>query len=60
MNQSFDLGPDHIAVDLEELRAVFILLNESKKLHDGGYYEAHSVQERARLLLAQIINKATE
>lgn len=60
MNHFVDLGPDHVAVDLEQLQVVLALLNESRKLHDGGYYEAHAVQERARRLLGEIITKATE
>lgn len=60
MNPVFDLGPDHVAVQLDDLMQVLQLLNQSKTLHDRGIYEAHKVQEEARLLLAQMVQKATE
>jgi hypothetical protein len=60
MNPLIDLGPDHIAADLEDLRAVLALLNQAKKLHDGGHYEAHAIAERARLLLQRVIVEGTE
>jgi hypothetical protein len=59
MNQIIDLGPDLVAVDLENLREVFQLLNEAKLLHEGGHYEAHKVSDAARLALAKLIEKAT-
>ena len=34
------------------LEAVLGLLDESKKLHEGGYFEAHSVAAKARKMLA--------
>lgn len=60
MNHLIDLGPDQVAVDVEDLRAVLALLNEAKKLHDGGWYEAHEVAERARLLLQGVILRGVE
>lgn len=60
MNRFYDLGPDVVAVDLVDLVAVLDLLNQSKRLHDLGDYQAHQVQENARRALADIIQKATE
>lgn len=55
-----DLGPDCVAVDLLELMAVVKLLQESKRLHEGGQYEAHKVAEDALKALQAIIEKAIQ
>lgn len=55
-----DLGPDRVAVDLLELMAAVKLLQESKRLHEGGRYEAHKVADDALKALQKIIEKATE
>lgn len=60
MKTHIDLGPDHVAADLEDLMSVLALLNQAKKLHEGGHYEAHAVAERARLLLQRVIVECTE
>jgi energy-converting hydrogenase A subunit M len=44
-------------VEKEDLQDVLDLLNEAKKLHEGGYYEAHRVAEKARQLLQKIIDE---
>lgn len=55
-----DLGPDSVSVDLLELMAVVKLLQESKKLHEGGHYEAHKVSDDALKALQAIIEKAIQ
>lgn len=40
-----------------DLEAVLALLDESKRLHEGGHYEAHEVAEKAREMLYSLINK---
>jgi len=44
-------------VEKSQLQTVLDLLNEAKKLHDGGYYEAHRVAEEARKMLESIVNQ---
>lgn len=39
----------------DSLQDVLNLLNEAKKLHESGIYEAHSVAEKARKMLSKII-----
>lgn len=60
MNPLIDLGPDRVAVDIENLREVLALLNQAKTLHEGGHYEAHQVAENARRLLQAVIVEAIE
>lgn len=55
-----DLGPDSVAVDLLEIMAVVKLLQESKRLHEGGQYEAHKVADDALKALQAIIEKAIQ
>ena len=40
-----------------DLELVLQLLEESKRLHEGGYQEAHEKATEARLLLAKIIGE---
>lgn len=42
---------------LAELKALAELLAESKRLHEGGFFEAHEVAGVARNRLACIIQK---
>lgn len=45
-------------VQKRDLERVLELLNEAKKLHEGGYHEAHEIAEKARLLLLDLMGEA--
>jgi len=60
MNYLNSLGPDQVAVDIEDMRAVLALLKQAKTLHESGRYEAHSAMDKATAALENLINKAVE
>lgn len=60
MNNQIEHDPNAVTVDIEELREVLNLLNQAKKLHEGGYYEAHKTMDKAKAALENLILKAIE
>lgn len=60
MKKLFDLGPDHVAIELDELKKVLDLLKQAKKLHEGGYYEAHKATDDATKALESLITRAID
>lgn len=60
MNSLNCLGPDQVAVDIEDMRHVFTLLKQAKTLHESGRYEAHAAMDKAMAALEKLISKAVE
>lgn len=44
-----------VHVDLQDLRKILDFMNQAKRLHEGGYYEAFKAAENARELLESLV-----